>query len=444
MYHLRPSRRKRSSSAKLLFILGFIGILVVGAILLYQVPSIRENVDWRISSLRSNIKYALFPPEEVVFTPNPTVLAMAQATIDAFTSTPSPTYTSTPRPGPSATPDFTATPFPTFTPIPNAILLSGIRHDYQKWNNCGPTNLAMALSFWGWEGNQYDTAPLLKPNARDRNVMPYEMARFVDEETNLNVFVRVGGNIDLLKQFIAAGFPVIIEKGLDWYDTGWIGHYQVLAGYDDSIGVFNAFDSFTGEFTDGQTLLEPYEEIEGYWRHFNNTYIVIYPQDRETEVLSILGPQADETENFLYAAEKASVDIFNLSGRDQFFAWYNRGTNLMLLKDYSGAALAYDEAFKVYADLEPKERPWRMLWYQTGPYFAYYFTARYYDVLNLATQTLDNAEEPALEESWYWRALAKEALGDLDGAIDDLQTSLEWHPGFEPSQYQLDRLGVPY
>ena len=116
----------------------------------------------------------------------------------------------------------------------------------------------------------------------------------------------------------------------------------------------------------------------------------------------------------------------------------------MQLRDYGGAALAYDEAFKVYAALEPEERPWRIFWYQTGPYFAYYFTARYHDVLNLASQTIENAEEPALEESWYWRALAKEAIGDLTGAIEDLKTSLEWHPGFEPSEYQLDRLGVSY
>jgi len=32
--------------------------------------------------------------------------------------------------------------------------LNGIIHHFQTWNNCGPANLAMALSFWGWEGNQ--------------------------------------------------------------------------------------------------------------------------------------------------------------------------------------------------------------------------------------------------------------------------------------------------
>jgi len=444
MYHLRPKRRKLTRSTILLLFLGGIGVLAVGGILLYQIPSIRDQLDWRISNLRSTIKYALSPPEEVVFTPNPTVVAMVQETMAAFTPTPSPTSTSTSTPGPTATQDFTPTPQPTPTSIPEVVLLSGIQHDYQGWNNCGPTNLAMALSYWGWEGDQSVTAAVLKPNRRDKNVMPYEIADFVEEETNLKALVRVGGDIDLVKQFIAAGFPVIIEKGMDSRKSKWIGHYQVLAGYDETQGIFNAYDSYEGDFSEGQTLIEPFEEIESYWRHFNHTFIIIYPHEREAQVSSLLGIHQDETSNFIYAAERASNDIFNLSGRDLFFSWYNRGTNLMLLKDYAGAAAAYDEAFNLYASLDPDDRPWRIFWYQTGPYFAYYFTARYLDVINLATQTIDNSEEPAIEESFYWRGLAREALGDIAGAIEDLKISLEWHPGFEPSEYQLDRLGVEY
>jgi len=444
MVHLRPDRQKRPLFSKLIIIFSLIGLILVVAIVLYQIPIIRENIDWRISSLRSSIKYALSPPEEVVFTPNPTMIAIVQATMDALTPTPSSTTPPTATIEPSPTPEFTPTFTPTSTPIPSSILLSGFRHEYQKRNNCGPTNLAMALSFWGWEGSQIDTAAILKPNPIDKNVMPYELVDYVEEETELKALVRLGGDVDLIKHFIAAGIPVIIEKGFDSKKTGWIGHYQVLAGYDDSRNVFNAYDSYEGDFSEGQTLLEPYQEIESYWRHFNYTYVLIYPQDREAEVLSILEAQQDENANYLYTSEKASEEIFNLTGRDLFFAWYNRGTALMYLKDYAGAALAYDEAFKVNATLEPDERPWRVTWYQTGPYFAYYFSGRYYDVLNLATQTIDNAAEPALEESWYWRALAKEAIGDVEGAIEDYQTSLEWHPGFEPSESQLDRLGVSY
>ena len=45
-----------------------------------------------------------------------------------------------------------------------------------------------------------------------------------------------------------------------------------------------------------------------------------------------------------------------------------------------------------------------MMWYQTGPYKAYYYTNRFADVINLADTTLnDTIAEPVLEESLYWR-----------------------------------------
>ena len=84
-----------------------------------------------------------------------------------------------------------------------------------------------------------------------------------------------------------------------------------------------------------------------------------------------------------------------------------------------------------------------MLWYQTGPYWAYFYSSRYQDVIDLATKTLDNMSEPILEESYYWRGLAREAVGDVNGAIDDLQASLKYHPGFEPSISKLQQLGAP-
>jgi tetratricopeptide (TPR) repeat protein len=160
--------------------------------------------------------------------------------------------------------------------------------------------------------------------------------------------------------------------------------------------------------------------------------------------MAVLGPHADEAFNTQAAADRASDEIFTTSGRDQFFAWFNRGTNLVRLQDYAGAAQAYDEAFALDSQLavsDPERRPWRMLWYQTGPYFAYFFSGRYGDVINLATQTLVNASEPTLEESWHWRARARAATGDTGGALDDLRTSLQYHEGFAPSLELLEALG---
>ena len=106
--------------------------------------------------------------------------------------------------------------------------------------------------------------------------------------------------------------------------------------------------------------------------------------------------------------------------------------------DYAGAALAYDEAFLLNAELAEDIRPWRMMWYQFGSYEAYYNVGRYEDVIRLATFAVGRTAEPALEESYYWRGRAKAAQGDGAGARADWQTSLEWHPGYAPSVIALE------
>jgi len=127
--------------------------------------------------------------------------------------------------------------------------------------------------------------------------------------------------------------------------------------------------------------------------------------------------------------------------RDQFFAWFNAGTSLVGLQNYSAAATAFDTAFGIYPDIEAKYRPYRILWYETGPYTAYYYTERYQDVITLANQTLGLLAEPVLEESYYWRAVSYYALGDTTRAETDLRTSLIYHPGFAPSKSMLEKLG---
>lgn len=411
--------------------------LVALAALLYNSPPINERLAWRIDEWKAKIKYALYPPEQALFIPGGGQ-GQTPASLDQPTSTLFPlTYTPTAL-GPTATPFPSPTPTVTSTPIPDKVELGGVIHEFQKWNNCGPANLAMALSYWKWNGDQRDTAAYLKPNQRDKNVMPSEMAAFVNEETEFDALWRVGGDLDLMKRFIAAGFPVLVEKGFEGAGfEGWMGHYEVINSYDDTHQYFIAQDSFIAK-----NLPVSYEDMEKYWRHFNYTYIVVYYPVREEEVMSILGPQSDETYNYQYAAQKAAEEIYTLEGREKAFAWFNWGTNLLYLEDYAGAAAAYDEFFALYASLDPEEinLPWRILWYQIGPYEAYFNTGRYYDVLNLATTTIQAASEPAIEESWFWRALAKEALGDIAGAIADLSEAVKLNGHFDLGKFHLERI----
>ena len=433
----RQPMRRKSRPSRLLLILGSLAACVAACSAVLALPPVQERVGWRISEVRASIWYALFPPEESVFTPDPTLAAMVQQTLTAAAPTPAPTSTPAPESSPTATPTVTATR----PPLPPSVTLTGVRHEYQKWNNCGPATLSMGLSFWQWDGDQRPIAEFTKPNPRDKNVMPYELVAFVNGQTNLRALTRPGGDLDLIKALLAAGFPVIVEKGFEGYGfEGWMGHYALITGYDDARARVMTQDSYISS-----DFPFPYDDLMKYWRHFNFTYIVIYPPEREAELLALLGRHADETVAVADAAQRASDDIFRLDGREQFFAWFNRGTNLVALQDSAGAAAAYDEAFRLDADLairDPENRPWRLMWYQTGPYWAYYYTGRYSDVISLASRTLANMSEPVLEESYYWRGLAREAAGDLPGAIEDLRRAVEMHPGFEPALAQLERLGV--
>lgn len=432
----------RNNPRKLRYLILAVPLLCLCAVLVYQLPPVHDRLYWRLDNLRAKIEYTLHPPGKEVFVPkgqvDPIVQANMAATLTALLPTPSLT------PSPSATPvGDTTTPLPSPTPtlsptpLPPSKQLKGVVHEYQKWNNCGPATLAMALSYWGWKGDQSDTAAVLKPNPRDKNVMPYEMQSFIEGNTGLKVVVRFGGDLETLKRFLVAGFPVVVEKGFEVPGEGWMGHYEVLTGYNDTKQTFTAQDSYLGP-----DLPVTYTALAQFWRHFDYIFLVIYPPDRESSVLSLLGPLADETASFQAAALKASNEIPALEGSELFFAWYNRGTSLVKLQDYAGAAQAYDQAWSLEAAIPEKNRPWRMLWYQTGPYFAYYYTGRFADLINLATTTLDRASEPAIEESFYWRGMARLASGDQAGAIDDFKETLNWHPGFEPGLTQLQQLGV--
>ncbi|MDD5466258.1 MAG: C39 family peptidase [Anaerolineales bacterium] len=435
----------RTSSARIPLILAIVGLLLVGA---YYLPPVHDRLAWRIDELRIVIKGMIAPPERVQFLPQAEVEAIVDATIQAVTQlTATPTATLTPTPTRvKGTPVVPSTATLTPTPLPASANLSGVRYEDQHglWNYCAPANLSMALSYWGWTGTRLDTGKVLKPYSKDKNVMPYEMVDFVLQETNLGALSRVGGDLELIKLFVANGFPVLVEKGAYIRDftgvTSWMGHYQVVTGFDDERQVVIAQDSyFTPDYEVAYT-----DFIKG-WRSFNYAYVLIYTKDLEPRVRSLLGQQLDETANYRYAAQKASDEIYSAEGVDRFFAWFNRGSNLKELQDYAGAAAAYDEAFSLYNSLpeDKSVRPYRILWYQTGPYFAYFYTGRYYDVLNLATTAINAAlDEPAIEESFYWRAMAKNALGDTPGAIEDFRQSLKYHPDFEPTLYQLDLLGV--
>ena len=441
----------QKKSLILLVLVSFCALLAVVA---YNLPPVRARVD----NLRAEIKYRLNPPEQAVFIPqegNPTLLPSLTPTLTHTPLPPTPT-----SPGPTDTPEPTLTPSPTPTPLPATTILDGVVYvdQHGRWNYCGPANLAMALKFWGWPGDRDDVAAVVKPGVADpnldfiqkgkwdKNVMPYEMADFVTDHTDFSVVTRSGGEIELHKRLIEGGFPVLVEKGYYEADyTGkvaWLGHYLFTTGYDDSTGEFIVQDAY---LKPGKNMRVDYQTYLDGWRSFNYLFMVIYPPERGPEVFALLGDWADPVYANQNALRIAGEEIQTQTGIDEFFAWFNKGTSHVNLLEYNEAGSAYDRAFQVYAALESDDtqRPYRILWYQTGPYWAYFYTGRYQDTINLANTTLyDTISEPTLEESLYWRGQAYLALGQTAEAIADFREAVRLNPNFAPGLNMLAQLGV--
>lgn len=455
------------------FILAVIVIIVLG-VGIALLPPVRSRLEVRYELLRARIVTYFNPPGEAIFEPSgqvdPLTIETAIGTARAeMLLTLTPNVTMTPQ-----TTEFLPTVNPTNTPIPlpEHVDLKGDKvytDQKNRWNYCGPANLTMALKFWGWKGLPGETADLrdqiasvVKPGfvdpskglidrgRLDLNVMPYEMADFVNEYTDYSALIRYGGELYTLKALLSAGFPIIAEKAYYEHDStgkvSWMGHYLFLTGYDDAEQIFIVQDAYylNGEKPRKNVRIKYEDFLEG-WRAFNYIFMVVYPTEQETLVLQTLGNWADPTWANQHAQQLAEMDTSEQQGINLFFAWFNRGTSAVLQKDYPTAAAAYDRAFAIYAGLpqDNNQRPYRMVWYQTGPYWAYFYTGRYQDVINLADVTLSTPSTgPTLEESLYWRGMAEYALGNSTAAITDMRETLRLNPNFFLGAQRLQEWGV--
>ena len=445
-----PHIGNEKMSKRVFILLALTGLILVG---LLATPIILRAIPPRyLARLPKPIQDIGAPPQTAALLPTVAVTAdvalllntaVPTAVVPPATNTPLPVFalsTATPAASPTLPPTFTPPP-PTVTPvpIPAAARLEGITHQFQEWNNCGPATLAMTLSYFGIRTNQTTTAAVLKPNPEDRNVSPEEMAAYVNNQTDLQALTRVNGDTYTIRRLIANGFPVILEIGIDppgefrW--LGWYGHYMLVVAYDDAQQQFWVYDSWLGTSdeplqnadADGRDL--PYADVDAYWPHFNRNYIVLYEPARATEVAEIIGDNMDDAVMWQNALQTVRAET--AAAPDNAFNWFNLGTAYNTLGQYQEAAGAFDQALAIGL-------PWRMLWYQFGPYEAYYQNGRYDDVILLADVTLEN--RPYFEESFYYKGLAEEALGNLADAQENLQLAADFNPNFTPAAAALSQI----
>lgn len=342
-------------------------------------------------------------------------------------------------PLPSATISQAAPPGPEPTPLPQASMGSsrpvvhinyGFRWERQDWNNCGPTNVTMALSYYGWTRDQQYAASFIRPEREDKNVSPHELVDFVNTYTDLEAIWRMGGDLDILRSLVANGFPVIIETGYMPEGYEWIGHYQTIVGYDDTQQHFFVYDSFLGDGRSADGITESYSSVDNNWQNFNRVFVAIYEPAREPLLMQLLNTRAD-----LQTSAEHALNVARSEARanpQNGFAFFNMGTSLVQLGRFEEAALAFDRATQLNI-------PRRMLWYQFGPFEAYYRVGRYEDVLIYVENNLVNGAQ-YVEETYYWQGLVFAAQGRTQDAINAFRTALRRNQNFAAARDALNRL----
>ncbi|MBI5652939.1 MAG: C39 family peptidase [Chloroflexi bacterium] len=396
-----------------------LGALLGGFIILTIEDARSEIVQQKFLSLRYRVAEILPQPTQPAFVPT------ARATLAPIIE-PSPTIQRSSPPTAIAQP----TPRPTRTraPIANApsvpmqprAALRGIKHEYQRWNNCGPTTLAMALNYFGRADTQAEIAAITKPNPDDRNVAPSELAAYATRAAqSMHARVRVNGTTDELKWLLSNEIPVIVETELITQPQGWMGHYRLLIGYDAT--QFNTLDSYQGA-----NVKISEADLDAAWRAFNRLYIVIYSDEQAARVRAILGDADDDKTMYTQAVARATAEIE--ADQKDAFAQFNLGSSLVGLKRYTEAAAAFDRARQL-------GMPWRMMWYQTDPYEAYLRVGRYDEVIALADAALNRAD--MLEEAHYYKGLALRALKRENDARREFELALQFNKNFRDAANAL-------
>lgn len=427
----RLDRDKITAMRKLAFPITFLILIILVATtgLSANLPAVQNRVAWRVDRTMTYLRNALQPAGAIpTALPQPRVYVTRQPTG-------SPTAAASGPGSDLASNATTATLFPTPTPtivptpIPQTVVLTPPKWEKQDINGCGPTSLAMYLRFYGWEGDQKTISALVKPYREDRNVNVEELIYYVRTRAGwLNIEYRVGGELAMLKQFIAAGIPVMIEESFKmnesyWpNDDRWAAHYLLITGYNDASQTFIGQDSFRGP-----DQVVSYTQTDELWQSFNRVFIIIYRPEQADTVKNILGPHWDVDYNRRHALDIARAETE--ADSQNAYAWFNLGTNLTYFDRYTEAAIAYDTARNLGL-------PQRMLRYQFGPFMAYFHSGRLDDVLALVNYSLIRTNNS--EEAFLWQGWAFYRQGKTSEAIGSFQMALKANPFYQDAQYALD------
>ncbi|MBI3942114.1 MAG: C39 family peptidase [Chloroflexi bacterium] len=359
------------------------------------------------------------------WTPMPTLTPVPPSATPQPTQPPPPTTTPQPTQPPKL-PTFTPAPSPTptakVTPVAQQVLFTNIIHDYQGWNNCGPTTVEMVLSYFGEHRTQTALADVLKGGTDDKNVRLDELQNYLLTD-GYGVVMGINGDMTLLKRLLSNGFPVIIHTWLE-LDDG-IGHYRLVIGYDENTGEFISNDSYLGP-----RIHQSYVDFDRQWHYYNRQYLITFKPEDSEHLATVLGENLDPTIMAQQAVARAEASV-EADGSKNPLEWHNLGDSLLAAEKLEEASQAYEKALAL-------GMPKRYFWYQFG-LFETYLQLGNADRL-LALSSLFLSQQESIEELHFYKGEALQMLKRTAEARTEFQRAVALNPHYDRAKQALDQL----
>lgn len=320
-------------------------------------------------------------------------------------------------------PIITKTPYPLITP-PTRKVLATDYHVFQRFNNCGPAALSMALRFYDINVSQEVLGQALRPYQNpqgdndDKSTTLEEMAE-KSKEYGFTPFHRPNGNANLIKYFIAYDMPVIARTWTKPNED--IGHYRVVKGYDNATGEFIQDDSLQGK-----NLRYTYDEFDVLWKKFSYEYLVLVPKEKLEAAQAILGEDFDYKKSWTKAVQNARTEL--TKNPNDIDTRFNLSVALHNIGDHKAAVAEFE---KVENSL-----PFRTLWYQIEPIESYFELGNYNRVFEISERIL-NYHNRAYSELYILRGKIYLKQNNRSAARSEFEKAVLYNKNLQEAQELL-------
>lgn len=273
--------------------------------------------------------------------------------------------------------------------LPAQKILAIPYHTFQSFNNCAPAALSIDLSYYGVNKTQQELAADLRPYNNpqgindDKSTVPEELGEEA-RKFGLIPYYRVNGNIDLLRQFIAADIPVVLRTLL--HDNENFAHYRVVKGYDNTTRELIQDDSY-----EGKNLRFSYDKFLTLWQQFNYEYLILVPPGKQAIAEGILGENLDPKVAWQGAVRTAEAEL--AKDPNDIRARFNLSKALYGTGDYKRSVQEFEKI--------DDKLPQIVLWYQMQPIQSYFELGDHEKVMEWANAIL--ARNVSFEEMYILR-----------------------------------------